>query len=124
MGAFVLLALRMPDLRSARAEPFPHPDPRPGITAARVVPADELPERKGVRAAYDAARAYPEMFDGIYCPCECTGSMGHRSLLVCFESKQPLGCHGCREAAEFILPRAKEGKTLAEIRAAVDKKFG
>lgn len=125
IGGFVIFgALRLPVGRRADPKPFPHPDPRPGITGAHVLPADDLPKKKSVRDAYDAARTYPEIFDGIFCPCDCHDSMGHRSLLSCFESKQPTGCWGCREAAEFILPLAKEGKSLAEIRQAVDKKFG
>ena len=105
-------------------KPFPHPDPRPGITAANVVAVGDLPDKKRVRESYDIARSYPEILDGIYCPCECSESLHHRSLLSCFESRQPTGCWGCQEAAEFVGPLAKQGKTLAEIREAVDKKFG
>jgi uncharacterized protein with PCYCGC motif len=125
IGGFVIFGgLRLSDWRRADPKPFPHPDPRPGVTGARVVAIDDLPKKKSVRDAYEAARAYPEIFDGIFCPCDCRDGMGHRSLLSCFESKQPTGCMGCREAAEFILPLAREGKSLEEIRQAVDKKFG
>lgn len=74
--------------------------------------------------SFGAARTYPEIFDGVFCPCDCRDSLNHRSLLTCFESAQPVGCMGCREVADFIAPLAKDGKTLAEIRAAVDRKFG
>jgi hypothetical protein len=47
----------------------------------------------------------------------------HRSLLSCYETEQPTGCWSCREAGEYVGKLAKEGKSLAEIRAAVDKKF-
>jgi hypothetical protein len=121
----LLLMGAVPTLRApARRKPFPHPDPRPGITAEHVIAADDLPNKKAVRDAYDVARTYPEILDGVYCPCECKKSMGHRSLLACFESRQPTGCMGCQEAAEFVAPLAKQGKSLAEIRQAVDKKFG
>jgi hypothetical protein len=123
-GFVVFGGLRLSDWRRADPKPFPHPDPRPGVTSANVVAVDDLPKKKSVREAYEAARTYPEIFDGVFCPCDCRDSMGHRSLLSCFESNQPTGCHGCREAAEFILPLAKEGKSLEEIRKAVDKKFG
>jgi hypothetical protein len=125
LGALLLMGA-VPTLRASarRRKPFPHPDPRPGITAEHVIAVDKLPDTKAVRDAYDVARAYPDILDGIYCPCECKDSMGHRSLLACFESRQPTGCMGCQEAAEFVGPLAKQGKSLAEIRQAVDKKFG
>ena len=65
-----------------------------------------------------------QIFDGIFCPCDCKDSLGHRSLLSCFESKQPTGCMGCQEASEFVGKLAKEGKSLRDIRDAVDKKWG
>jgi hypothetical protein len=76
-----------------------------------------------VREAYEAARTHPEIFDGLYCACECDKSMGHRSLLSCFESRQAIGCMACREEAELVGRLAKDGKTLAEIRHAVDLEF-
>ena len=106
--------------------PYEHPDPRPGITAEHVLTADALGERKDrVLAAYDLARAHPEILDGLACACGCTGKSGtHRSFLSCFESLQPTGCYGCLEQSHLIAPMIKDGKTLAEIRAAIDKKWG
>jgi hypothetical protein len=118
MGGF-LMAAALSNWRWSRA--FPHPDPRPGITAENVLPDDKLPDKKRVREGFAAAREYPELFDGIYCACEC--SKTHRSLLTCFESLQPTGCMGCQEVAELVSSMAKEGKALQEIRAAVDKKW-
>jgi hypothetical protein len=114
------------DPRSVRAAPrfaFPHPDPRPGITAEHVLAATEIGENKAVIDAYEAARTYPELFDGLYCACRCRDPLGHRSLLACFESKQPTGCMGCREEATLAAKLAKEGKTLDEIRKAIDKEW-
>jgi hypothetical protein len=117
-----LLLLAVPGAWRLPFDPFPHPDPRPGITAENVWPDAKLPDKKRVRAAFAAARAHPELFDGIYCACEC--SKHHRSLLTCFESAQPTGCYGCIEVAELVDRMAKDGKTLAEIRAACDKEWG
>ena len=105
---------------------FEHPDPRPGITAEHVLTAEALGERREkVLAGYDLARAHPEILDGLACACGCTGKNGnHRSFLSCFESMQPTGCYGCLEQAQLIAPMIKDGKTLAEIRAAIDKKWG
>jgi len=103
---------------------FPHPAPRPGITAALVLAESDLPDRRRVRQAYAAARAHPELFDGIFCACRCDTSMEHRSLLSCFESRQPIGCMACREEAELVARMARDGKPLDEIRRAVDEEFG
>lgn len=107
-----------------RRKPFPHPEPRPGITGDRVLPESELPDKRAVREWYAAARTHPAIFDGLYCTCRCERSHGHRSLLTCFESDQPVGCFGCQEQAELVVPLVNGGKSLAEIRAAVDEKFG
>jgi hypothetical protein len=50
--------------------------------------------------------------------------MKHRSLLACFESEQPAGCGGCRDEAALVGRLAKDGQTLAQIRAAVDEQYG
>jgi hypothetical protein len=109
-----------------RREPLEHPEPRPGITAEKVLTIEALGSRKEkVLAAYAAARTYPALFDGIACACSCGGKNGmHRSLLVCFESLQPTGCGECQDEARLIERLAKEDTTLADIRIAVDKKFG
>lgn len=108
---------------TSRRSGFPHPDPRPGITGDKVLPESELGERRRVREAYAAARSHPELFDGVYCACECDKSMGHRSLLSCFESRQAIGCMACREEGELVARLARDGKTLDEIRLAVDKEY-
>jgi hypothetical protein len=106
-------------------KPLPHPDPRPGITAERVIAADKLQgERAVVREAYEAARQSPEIFDGLYCVCDCKDSMGHRSLLECFESLQPTGCSACQDEGRAAAKLIKEGKSLADIRAEFDRKWG
>ena len=120
--AFLTLAPRR--AWSLPRKPFPHPDPRPGITGANVLPPEQLPDRKRVREAFEAARRNPDIFDGVYCVCDCAEEMGHRSLLACFESRQPTGCWGCQEQAEFMSRWIRDGKTLTEVRKAVDEKWG
>jgi hypothetical protein len=119
-----LAAIAPRSLRAQAGKPFPHPHPRPGITGANVLPNEQLPDRRRVREAFAAARTHPETFDGVYCVCECADSMKHRSLLACFESRQPVGCWGCQEQAEAMAGWIRDGKSLAEIRAAVDEKWG
>jgi hypothetical protein len=125
LSAFVLLDRAQVD---PLAEPLKHPEPRAGITAAKVLTVDDLgtKPRKAVSEAYDAARQYPGVFDGLACACGCHGDAEyqHRSLLSCYESRQPTGCQSCQMEAAFVGALAREGKTLVDIRAAVDKKFG
>jgi hypothetical protein len=110
-----------PVVRVIRDE-LEHPDPRPGITAAAIPSNDALGTTKQrVLDAYDAARAHPEIFDGLACACGCTGKDApHRSFLTCYETKQATGCGGCMEEGDLVVRLIKEGKNLTEIRKAVD----
>jgi hypothetical protein len=120
LGALIL-APRLTPSRSPRA--LEHPDPRPGITAENI-PANETLGTKdsAILASFDAARAHPEIFDGLACACGCTGAHGtHRSFLTCYETRQAAGCHGCEEEGELVTKLINDGKSLAEIRRAVDK---
>ena len=121
VSAAATLLLSARPARAARAAAT-HPDPRPGITGENVL--DDPDFRPKVAEVYRMAREAPEVFDGLHCYCEChKGQWGHRSLLSCFESKQPDGCHGCQSEARLAHRLHKEGKSLEEIRAAVDKEF-
>jgi hypothetical protein len=128
--ALALIDRRVPAGFGSGADRAPdHPDPRPGITAERVLKVEDLQawsKKQDVLAAYAAAREFPEVFDGIACGCGCHGGKEHqhRSLLVCYETKQPTGCGSCQEYATFVGKLAKERKPLDEIRVAFDKKFG
>src|SRR4051812_34495510 len=86
-GVAFIGAARVPHGANASASELEHPDPRPGITAERVLADDALGSHsKDVLSAYAAARAYPEIFDGLGCGCGCTGKDAmHRSLLACYE---------------------------------------
>lgn len=123
-AAIAVVSLAPRRVWSGAWKPFPHPEPRPGITAANVLPLEQLPDRKRVRDAFEAARRNPVIFDGVYCVCECAEGMNHRSLLACFESRQPTGCWGCQEQAEAISGWVADGKNLVEIREAVDRRWG
>jgi hypothetical protein len=118
----VLLGARWP-AAAPLAHRHPHPEPRPGITGAKVLDTEEVVRSKAAEL-YDAAREYPRLFDGLYCYCRCEKSLGHRSLLSCFESDQAIGCLGCREEGKIVARMARAGKSLADIRAAVDKEWG
>jgi hypothetical protein len=101
-----------------------HPTPRPGITAAKVVPQSLVPHTPGANDAYAAARAAAATLDGVYCHCDCSKHAGHRSLLTCFESEHGSHCDVCMGEALLAAEMAKQGKSLTEIRSAIDRQFG
>lgn len=94
-----------------------HPEPRPGIDATKVR-ADGGP-------VFDMVREIPQVIDGIRCQCGCADKSDRYSLLSCFEGEgMARRCEGCKAQVRLIHRLHNEGKTLAEIRAAVDEEFG
>lgn len=110
--------------KPAGVEASTHPTPRPGITGAKVVPASLLPRVPGAAEAYAAAREAAATLDGVYCYCDCSKHAGHRSLLTCFESDHGSHCDICMGEAMVASGMAKQGKSLMEIRTAIDRQFG
>jgi hypothetical protein len=109
---------------AARPAAGAHPDPRPGITAERVLPDVAVPRTPGSTEAYAAARAAAATLDGVYCHCDCSKHSGHRSLLTCFESEHGAYCDICMGEAVLTARLAARGTSLQEIRAAIDARFG
>lgn len=117
VGAYRLMAGR-------ESAPSTHPEPRAGITAAKVLPASAFTAQPDIARVYGMAEEIPEILDGIYCHCECREHSDHYSLLTCYESEHGSLCDICLEEAELAYKMAKEGKTLEQIRAAIDAQFG
>ncbi len=101
-----------------------HPDPRPGITAEKVLPPGLVPRTPGSVEAYAAAHAVPGVLDGVYCHCNCSRTAGHRSLLTCFESEHGAYCDICMGEAMAATRMAQAGSSLQQIREAIDRQFG
>lgn len=99
-----------------------HPAPRPGITAENVVRADAMPER--ARSAYAVAARIPEVLDGLFCHCDCHDRDGRRSLLECFHDDMASTCGICQGQARMAGEMHAEGKSLDEIRNAIDQRWG
>lgn len=119
LGALVgVVVLRRP------ADASTHPTPRPGITAEKVVPQSLVPRTPGANEAYAAAREAAATLDGVYCYCDCSKHAGHRSLLTCFESDHGSHCDVCMGEAMVASGMAKQGRSLTEIRTAIDRQFG
>lgn len=102
----------------------PHPEPRPGITAARVLRADQV-ENPEVRKIFDKVREIPQVVDGIRCNCGCADLEGFYSLLSCYEDKgMAQHCLVCQGQATLAHELHAKGWSLNGIRTAIDTKFG
>jgi hypothetical protein len=102
-----------------------HPDPRPGITGARVATKEQLADVPALIPLFDSVRAMPEIADGIRCHCGCADLPGYRSLLSCYEGGDAMAreCKTCQGQARLAARLEQSGKSLDEIRAAIDAKF-
>ena len=120
-AAAVALIAVMVTTRSAAAG---HPEPRPGVTAEKILPDAFIPRMPGALEAYAAARGAAATLDGVYCHCDCSKHAGHRSLLTCFESDHGAYCDICMGEAVLAAQLAARGTSLVEIRAAIDGRFG
>ena len=103
----------------------PHPKPRPGIDASKVMAADKLKDSPRVLLAFDEVRQIPQIVDGIRCHCGCAGAPAFYSLLSCFEGEAMARmCDICRGQGRLAFRLHKAGKSLADIRAAIDDRYG
>jgi len=117
-------ALLLPARRAAAA-PRPHPTPRRGITGAKVLTRAQLGDHARLAPLFDSVRAIPQVVDGIACNCGCAELPGFYSLLSCYEGDgMARHCDICQGQARLAVRMHREGKTLQQIRTAIDAKFG
>jgi hypothetical protein len=104
----------------------PHPTPRTGITAARVLTRGQLSAKPELIPLFDSVRAIPQIVDGIRCNCGCAGNPGFYSLLSCYEGADAMAleCRICQGQGKLAARLHAEGKSLDQIRTAVDARFG
>ena len=101
-----------------------HPTPRPGITAARVLPDASLTD-KSAAPVYAMVREIPQIVDGIRCNCGCADLAGFYSLLTCYEQGgMAQHCVICQGQAKLAHKLHAEGWSLNGIRTAIDAQFG
>jgi hypothetical protein len=124
VAALAVVALVAVLLTTSGGAHAAHPEPRPGVTAEAVLPPGDVPRTPGALEAYAAARAVPQVLDGTYCHCDCAQHAGHRSLLTCFESEHGAYCDICIGEAILAERMSRAGRSLEEIRQAVDRQFG
>lgn len=128
-GFLAMLPLALVAVGSGRGWALPvqkkaHPVPRKGIDASRVVAAKDVDGDRAAVEAFDLVREIPGIVDGIRCSCGCDSIEGYYSLLSCFERDgMAAHCEVCQAHARLIHRLHRQGKTLAQIRAAVDAKF-
>ncbi len=86
------------------------------------------------QGAYSFALARPDVLQWLPCYCGCT-AMDHRSNLDCFFQRREVRgsyqyeehasfCDICVKTANMAQQMLREGKTMTQIRAAVDTTFG
>lgn len=101
----------------------PHPEPRPGIDASRVLGASQI-EHKEAAPVYELVREIPQVVDGIRCYCGCAGTPGIYSLLSCYEAGgMAQHCLICQGEARLVHRLHRNGWSLNGIRTAVDAQF-
>jgi hypothetical protein len=102
-----------------------HPEPRPGITGEKVATKEQLASVPALVPLFDTVRAMPEIADGIRCHCGCADMPGYRSLLSCYEGSDAMAreCRTCQGQARLAGRLKQSGKSLDEIRAAIDARF-
>jgi hypothetical protein len=85
------------------------------------------------RAAYEFAARHPEVLHHMPCFCGCERN-GHRNNEDCFIARREadgrpewsphgIGCGICIDVAQEALRLHKSGATVADIRAAIDRKY-
>jgi hypothetical protein len=120
----VFVSSLFPRRASANARE-PHPVPRVGITGRNVLTREQLKDAPKAVPVFDAVRKIPHIVDGIRCHCGCPHPPSFYSLLSSYEGTgMARDCAICQGQGKLVVRLHGEGKTLDEIRAAVDAKFG
>lgn len=101
-----------------------HPTPRPGVNASKVLRSAALDGRKDVIEAFDLVRQIPQVMDGIRCYCGCAELPESYSLLSCFEGDgMAQHCAVCQGEARLAYRLHRSGRSLDEIRTAIDERY-
>lgn len=88
-----------------------------------MLPSDQVPP--DLTSLYDGIRKIPHVADGIRCSCGCADLDGFRSLLTCFEGNgMATDCVICQTEGRMVIRLHDAGRTLDQIRAALDARFG
>jgi hypothetical protein len=113
-----LLFLALATTRQANAAH--HPEPRGDLSLVTVESASRYADYPRIAEIYQMAAQIPHVLDGLYCHCDCSKHSDHRSLLTCFEDDHGAACDVCLTEAALAHRMTNEGRSLKEIREAVD----
>ena len=100
-----------------------HPEPREHVGHEHVAPAARYAAYPRVAQIYQQVAEVPHVIDGIYCYCDCSQHSGHYSLLDCFHDDHAARCDICLSEAAMAHAMHQDGKSLDEIRTAVDRLY-
>lgn len=77
---------------------------------------------RDVKAAYEAARQYPDLLDRIHCFCECKESPRehHKTLLTCFTNTHAAGCGICVNEALLAARLKEQGNSDEQVETTVE----
>ena len=102
---------------------FRHPDPRPDVDASLVLASGDVSAESA--DLFDGIRAIPEIADGIGCHCGCGAMPDMRSLLSCYEGiGMAQFCVICSGEGRMAIDLHAQGRSLEDIREAIDRRFG
>lgn len=88
----------------------PHPTPRPGIDASKVLTRDQLTEHPAAEPVFEMVRKIPQVVDGIRCQCGCAELPEFYSLLSCYEADgMAQHCVICQGEAKWSSRRLAHG---------------
>ncbi|MEM7414575.1 MAG: hypothetical protein AAF389_03700 [Gemmatimonadota bacterium] len=108
---------------AARVRRFSHPEPRPGVDGSKVLASDQV--REDMVELFDGVREIPHIVDGLGCHCGCGAMPEMRSLLSCYEGiGMAQFCVICSGEGRLAVQLHAEGRSLQEIREAIDSRFG
>jgi hypothetical protein len=113
----IVLVLGLAMARTANAH---HPDPRDDADMVPLAASDRYASYPRIAQVYEMAAEIPHVLDGLYCHCDCSLHAGHRSLLTCFQDDHGAACDVCLSEAALAHRMTTEGRSLREIRKAVD----
>jgi hypothetical protein len=102
-----------------RREHAYHREP-PNQELPKTLDPTEFQDNKAAFAAYSIAAKIPEVLFQEPCYCMCDKFEGHTSLLDCYVARHGTVCHICQMEVLFIDEQHNLGKSIAEIRHALE----
>jgi len=73
------------------------------------------------KTVYQEAAQVQRVIYQLPCYCRCDQALGHKSLHSCFEGTHGAVCSTCAKEGAYAYKMTKAGKTVAQIRAGIEK---